>query len=84
MEFDYLICYFVFILENILSAIRRLGSLSFESSNVLYIAPMYSSPWANRGPHVLPPPWSSVSGAILFRGPSGIILAMLLEQKLGL
>ena len=29
------------------------------------------------------PPWSSVSGTILFRGPSGIILAMLPEKKTG-
>ena len=28
-----------------------------------------------------PPPWSSVSGTILFRGPSGIILAMLPEKN---
>ena len=48
----------------------------------------YDSPWANGGPHAPPPPpppppWSSVSGTILFRGPSGIILAMLPEKKTG-
>ena len=41
------------------------------------------SPWANGGPRA-PPPWSSVSGTILFRRLSGIILAMLPEKKLGL
>ena len=41
------------------------------------------SPWANGGPYAPPhpalhtqPPWSSMTGTILFRGPSGIILAM--------
>ena len=40
------------------------------------------SPWANGGPFATP--WSSISGTILFRGPSGIILAMLPEKKMGL
>ena len=40
-----------------------------------------NSPWANGGPRAHPPSWSSVSGTILFRGASGIILAMLPEKK---
>ena len=45
----------------------------------------FASSFASPSPHHHHhhPPWSSVSGTILFRGPSGIILAMLLK-KIGL
>ena len=46
----------------------------------------YASPWLNGGPHAPPPPppppqWSSFSGTILFRGLSGITLAILPEKN---
>ena len=42
-----------------------------------------SSPWANRGPRA-PPPWSSVGGIVVFKGPIGVRIAMLPDKKLGL
>ena len=55
--------------------------------NPIVLAIITISPWANGGPRATPhphphPPWSSVSGTILFRGPSEIILAMLPPKKL--
>ena len=42
----------------------------------------HSSPWANGGPRAPPPHTPTpVSGTILFRGPPGIILAMLPEKN---
>ena len=59
----------------------KYGSEFIEDSwNPIVLAIITISPWANGVPVQ---PWPSVSGTILFRGPSGIILAMWPQKKTG-